>query len=35
VDFGPAGEDHVRFCFARSREELHGALEAMAQVFAG
>lgn len=34
VDFGPAGEDHVRFCFARSREELHGALDSMEQVFA-
>lgn len=33
VDFGPAGENHVRFCFARSREELQGALEAMAGVF--
>ncbi len=33
VDFGPAGEDHVRFCFARSREELLGALESMRDVF--
>ena len=29
VDFGPAGEDHVRFCFARDRAELSGALEQM------
>jgi aspartate aminotransferase len=34
VDFGPAGEEHVRFCFAREREELSGALAAMRQVFA-
>jgi len=33
VDFGPAGEDHVRFCFARSREELQGALASMRDVF--
>lgn len=33
VDFGPAGEDHVRFCFARERDELQGALDAMRQVF--
>lgn len=33
VDFGPAGEDHVRFCFARSREELQGALGAMEGLF--
>jgi aspartate aminotransferase len=31
VDFGQHGEGHVRFCFARSREELAGALAAMAQ----
>ena len=29
VDFGPAGEDHVRFCFARDRAELTGALDQM------
>ena len=33
VDFGPAGENHVRFCFARSRAELEGALESMREVF--
>jgi aspartate aminotransferase len=33
VDFGPAGENHVRFCFARSRAELDGALESMRLVF--
>lgn len=33
VDFGPAGENHVRFCFARSRAELDGALESMRAVF--
>ncbi len=32
VDFGPAGEGHVRFCFARDRAELNGALESMAEV---
>ena len=31
VDFGPAGEGHVRFCFARDRAELTGALEQMAR----
>lgn len=35
VDFGPAGEDHVRFCFARSREELQGALASIQTVFEG
>jgi aspartate aminotransferase len=30
VDFGSAGEGYVRFCFARSRTELEGALEQMA-----
>jgi len=34
VDFGPAGEDHVRFCFARGRAELNGALDSMRKVFA-
>ncbi|HXW06601.1 MAG TPA: pyridoxal phosphate-dependent aminotransferase [Vicinamibacterales bacterium] len=29
VDFGRAGEGYVRFCFARERHELQGALEAM------
>jgi aspartate aminotransferase len=35
VDFGPAGEEHVRFCFARDREELEGALREMGRLFAG
>jgi aspartate aminotransferase len=35
VDFGPAGEGYVRFCFARDREELHGALREMQRLFAG
>lgn len=34
ADFGRAGEDHVRFCFARERDELAGALEAMRAVLA-
>jgi len=34
VDFGANGENHVRFCFARDRKELEGALESMKQVFA-
>ncbi len=29
VDFGSVGENHVRFCFARGREELTGALASM------
>jgi aspartate/methionine/tyrosine aminotransferase len=32
VDFGTHGEGYVRFCFARGREELAGALEAMKAV---
>ena len=35
VDFGPVGEGHVRFCFARDRKELNGALESMRGLFAG
>jgi aspartate aminotransferase len=35
VDFGAVGEDHVRFCFARERDELQGALESMRGLFAG
>lgn len=34
VDFGANGENHIRFCFARERRELEGALESMKQVFA-
>lgn len=30
VDFGAHGEGYVRFCFARGRQELTGAIEAMA-----
>jgi aspartate aminotransferase len=33
VDFGANGEGYVRFCFARDRAELTGALESMKQVF--
>jgi aspartate aminotransferase len=29
VDFGASGEGHVRFCFARERKELEGALASM------
>jgi len=29
VDFGPHGEGYVRFCFARDRQELQGALASM------
>ena len=32
ADFGPVGEHHVRFCFARDRAELAGALESMRDV---
>jgi aspartate aminotransferase len=35
VDFGAVGEGHVRFCFARDRRELQGALESMRALFAG
>jgi aspartate aminotransferase len=35
VDFGAHGEGYVRFCFARGREELTGALESMKQVLRG
>jgi aspartate aminotransferase len=33
VDFGRNGEGYVRFCFARDRKELAGALESMKQLF--
>jgi aspartate/methionine/tyrosine aminotransferase len=33
VDFGANGEGYVRFCFARDRKELTGALESMAALF--
>lgn len=34
ADFGPAGEGYVRFCFARERKELTGALDSMKTLFA-
>jgi aspartate/methionine/tyrosine aminotransferase len=33
IDFGPAGESYIRFCFARERDELTGALDAMRELF--
>jgi aspartate aminotransferase len=33
VDFGATGEGHIRFCFARERKELTGALDSMRQLF--
>jgi aspartate aminotransferase len=33
VDFGVQGEGYVRFCFARDRRELEGALESMRSLF--
>ena len=33
VDFGPNGEGYVRFCFARDRKELTGALQSMKELF--
>ena len=35
IDFGPASEPYIRFCFARERDELSGALEAMRALFRG
>jgi len=35
VDFGKTGEGHVRFCFARDRQELTGALASMQAAMAG
>jgi aspartate aminotransferase len=35
VDFGTGGEGYVRFCFARERTELTGALESMRALFKG
>lgn len=34
VDFGRNGEGYLRFCFARDRRELSGALESMRELFA-
>jgi len=33
ADFGPNGEGYIRFCFARDRRELAGALESMGRAF--
>jgi aspartate/methionine/tyrosine aminotransferase len=33
ADFGANGEGYVRFCFARERTELTGAVESMRTVF--
>jgi aspartate aminotransferase len=33
ADFGPHGEGFVRFCFARERSELQGALDALHELF--
>ncbi len=33
VDFGAGGEGYIRFCFARDRRELTGALASMKQLF--
>jgi len=33
ADFGANGEGYLRFCFARDRKELTGALESMGQLF--
>ncbi|HVD93050.1 MAG TPA: pyridoxal phosphate-dependent aminotransferase [Vicinamibacterales bacterium] len=34
VDFGANGEGYLRFCFARDRRELTGALQSMSELFA-
>jgi aspartate/methionine/tyrosine aminotransferase len=34
VDFGTVGEGYIRFCFARDRAELTGALGEMRTLFA-
>jgi aspartate/methionine/tyrosine aminotransferase len=34
VDFGAHGEGYLRFCFARDRKELTGALQSMGALFA-
>ena len=33
VDFGANGEGYLRFCFARERKELVGALDSMKTLF--
>ena len=35
VDFGAGGEGYLRFCFARDRRELAGALSSMRELFTG
>jgi aspartate/methionine/tyrosine aminotransferase len=35
ADFGAAGEGYVRFCFARERRELVGALESLRSLLSG
>jgi len=32
ADFGSVGEGYVRFCFARDRAEINGALASMAEI---
>ncbi len=34
ADFGANGEGHLRFCFARDRNELTGALHSLGALFA-
>jgi aspartate aminotransferase len=34
ADFGENGEGHIRFCFARDRKELQGALQSLGSLFA-
>jgi aspartate/methionine/tyrosine aminotransferase len=34
ADFGANGEGFIRFCFARDRRELTGAIESMEKLFA-
>jgi aspartate aminotransferase len=34
ADFGASGEGYIRFCFARERRELTGALDSMRELFA-
>jgi len=33
ADFGPGGEGYLRFCFARERSELQGAIESLRTLF--
>jgi aspartate aminotransferase len=33
ADFGPGGEEYLRFCFARDRQELRGALDSLNELF--